>query len=177
MIADILEYCSAHAAQTLETLEALAAIESPSTDAAAGDRCGVELASRLAAAGAEVNQIDAPGRARHVSARFDGNGAPILLLGHFDTVWPVGTLARMPIRREGGRLYGPGVFDMKAGIAIAMTAVAALRAAGLPAAPIHMLWTSGRRNRQRHVAGPHRRGRPGSRAPCSCSSRRCPGAR
>ena len=61
---------------------------------------------------------------------------------YFDTVWPVGTLERMPPRRDGDRLYGPGTFDMKAGIAIALTAVAALRASGLPHPPIAMLWTT-----------------------------------
>ena len=44
--------------------------------------------------------------------------APILLLGHFDTVWSVGQLERMPFREEDGRLHGPGIFDMKAGIAV-----------------------------------------------------------
>ena len=50
----------------------------------------------------------------------------ILLLGHFDTVWPVGQLERMPLKRDGGKLYGPGVFDMKAGIGLAMLATRAL---------------------------------------------------
>ena len=53
-------------------------------------------------------------------ARSPGEGAPIVVLGHYDTVWPVGQLARMPIRREAGRLYGPGTYDMKAGIVIAI---------------------------------------------------------
>ena len=43
-------------------------------------------------------------------------GKPVLLLGHLDTVWDVGTLLRMPWRQHGGRLYGPGVYDMKAGV-------------------------------------------------------------
>jgi len=50
-----------------------------------------------------------------------------LLLGHYDTVYPLGTLAQMPCRLEKGRLYGPGVYDMKAGIALMMTAIDALR--------------------------------------------------
>jgi glutamate carboxypeptidase len=66
----------------------------------------------------------------------------VLLLGHFDTVWPVGTLERMPIRRDGDRLFGPGTFDMKAGIAIGIAAVEALRATSTPHPPITMLWTS-----------------------------------
>jgi glutamate carboxypeptidase len=66
----------------------------------------------------------------------------VLLLGHFDTVWPVGTLERMPFRRDGDRLYGPGTFDMKAGIAIGLTAVNALAATGTAHPPITMLWTT-----------------------------------
>ena len=49
----------------------------------------------------------------------------MLLLGHYDTVWDVGTLGRRPLRREGNRLYGPGVFDMKAGLALGMMALRA----------------------------------------------------
>jgi glutamate carboxypeptidase len=54
----------------------------------------------------------------------------VLLLAHFDTVWPVGQLDRMPVRRDGNRLYGPGVYDMKAGLSMAMLAVRALAASG-----------------------------------------------
>jgi len=52
---------------------------------------------------------------------------PILLLGHLDTVWPLGTLAKMPWREEDGRFWGPGVLDMKAGVVMALAAVATLR--------------------------------------------------
>ncbi|TAM78900.1 MAG: M20 family peptidase [Acidobacteria bacterium] len=55
---------------------------------------------------------------------------PILLIGHHDTVWPKGTLARMPFRIRGGRVYGPGVLDMKSGIVLAVAAVRALQALG-----------------------------------------------
>jgi glutamate carboxypeptidase len=65
------------------------------------------------------------------------------LLGHFDTVWPVGQLERMPLKREGGRLYGPGVFDMKAGIGLAALATrAVLDRSDLTTARIVMLWTT-----------------------------------
>jgi glutamate carboxypeptidase len=67
----------------------------------------------------------------------------VLLLGHFDTVWPIGQLVRMPLTRADGRLHGPGVFDMKAGIAIGMLAARALRETGTPVARrIVMLWTT-----------------------------------
>ena len=65
-----------------------------------------------------------------------------MLLGHFDTVWPVGTLDRMPLRRDGDRLHGPGTFDMKGGIALALCAIDALRATGTPHPPITLLWTT-----------------------------------
>lgn len=69
-------------------------------------------------------------------------GAPYqLLVGHTDTVWPVGTLESMPVRLEGGRLAGPGVFDMKAGLTLMVFALRALRDSGvrLPAEPVLLL--------------------------------------
>ena len=63
-------------------------------------------------------QIDFPG---------DDTSKPVLLLGHFDTVYPMGTLARMPCRVEGDRLHGPGVLDMKSGVALMLYAVEALK--------------------------------------------------
>lgn len=61
-----------------------------------------------------------------------------LLVGHTDTVWPAGTLTEMPLRREGGKLFGPGAFDMKAGVSMAVFALRALRELGveLPATPV-----------------------------------------
>jgi glutamate carboxypeptidase len=69
--------------------------------------------------------------------------APILLLGHLDTVYDLGTLQRTPFRLRGGRAFGPGTFDMKSGLVIALYAVEALRALKLrPRRPIVCLWTS-----------------------------------
>ncbi len=81
-------------------------------------------------------------RGDHLSAVWRGDEPGILLLGHFDTVWATGTLAAMPIRREGDRLFGPGVFDMKAGIAIALGSMRALLAADARRPAITMLWTT-----------------------------------
>lgn len=139
---NLLAYCDAHLSGTVAMIEALARLESPSTDKAAVDRCGAALAAMLGAAGAAVETLPQRERGDHVLARFPGDGAPVLILGHFDTVWPVGSLERMPVRRDGDRLYGPGTFDMKGGIALAVTATAALRAAALPHRPITMLWTT-----------------------------------
>ena len=127
----------------LETTESLVALESPTTDKAAVDRCGAELASRLEAIGGRVTRLTRPDRGDHLLAEFGCGASQILLLGHFDTVWPVGQLDRMPLTRSGGRLHGPGVFDMKAGIAIAMLATRALLEAGPKIDDrIVMLWTS-----------------------------------
>ena len=66
-----------------------------------------------------------------------------MLLGHFDTVWDVGQLDRMPLREEGGRLYGPGVYDMKAAIAVALQAVRVRRERAASTSPrVVMLWTT-----------------------------------
>ena len=56
---------------------------------------------------------------------------PLLLIGHHDTVWPKGTLARMPFRVQRGRAYGPGALDMKSGIVLAIAAVRAMQALGV----------------------------------------------
>jgi glutamate carboxypeptidase len=142
-IIDLRDFCRANRDWVLETTEALVALESPTTDKAAVDRCGAALAVRLEAIGGRVSRLTRTDRGDHLLAEF-GCGAPqILLLGHFDTVWPVGQLDRMPLIRSGGRLHGPGVFDMKAGIAIAMLATRALLETEAKANHrIVMLWTT-----------------------------------
>src|SRR5215207_2706213 len=139
----ILDYAERHLESTLQTIETLVRLESPSTDKAMVDRCGRALMGMLRGTGAEVEVLPQHERGDHVRARVaGGGGAPVLLLGHFDTVWPAGTLERMPLRRDGDRLHGPGTFDMKAGIALALTAVAALRATGTSPPAMTMLWTT-----------------------------------
>jgi len=140
---DLLAWCELRRGWLRETIETLVGLESPSTDKAAVDRCGAELSARLEALGGEVTRIEGGPRGDHIRADFAGSVPGVLLLGHFDTVWPVGQLARMPVREEGGRLHGPGVFDMKAGIGVAMLAVRALRELAVPDAPrVRMLWTT-----------------------------------
>jgi glutamate carboxypeptidase len=79
----------------------------------------------------------------HLRVAFGAGPRQFLLLGHFDTVWPVGQLARMPLKREAGRLHGPGVFDMKAGIGLAALATrAVLDRSPLDGCRIVMLWTT-----------------------------------
>lgn len=139
----LLNYTTSHSAWMRETIDALVRLESPSTDKTAVDFCGVELAGRLSTLGARVDRLVRDERGDHLRAEFGGTGPQVLLLGHFDTVWPVGQLARMPLHEKDGRLYGPGVFDMKAGIAMAMLATRAVHEITPARAPrIVMLWTT-----------------------------------
>jgi glutamate carboxypeptidase len=137
-----LDYCRANQDWLLEFIEALVAIESPSDDPAAVNRCGHELARRLEAAGAHVTRVSSATAGDHLRASFGHGSKQLLLLGHFDTVWPIGQLQTMPLKREGGRLHGPGVFDMKAGIALGVLATRAVMQEPPPDASIVMLWTT-----------------------------------
>jgi glutamate carboxypeptidase len=77
------------------------------------------MARELHALGATVAIVEGG----HLSAELEGVGRPLLLIGHTDTVWPEGTLESMPFRVEGGRAYGPGVYDMKACLAVLVEAI------------------------------------------------------
>lgn len=142
MPAALLDYCRTHEDWLIHLIETLAAIESPTDDKAAVDRCGDELDRQLRAIGMRTTRVTNPGAGDHLLAEIGDAGPRVLLLGHFDTVWPIGQLARMPLERRDGRLYGPGVFDMKAGIGLGMQAVRALEATGARRGRIAMLWTT-----------------------------------
>jgi glutamate carboxypeptidase len=129
-VRDLIAVCQRERRWLVDLIAELAACESPSTDPEALERCAVIWAARVAEAGAAVSRLPAVTTADHILAEWPGNGPPVLLIGHFDTVWPVGQIARMPVREADGRLYGPGVFDMKAGLAIGLLAVRALIEAG-----------------------------------------------
>ena len=142
-IISLRDFCRDERPWLLETIEALVSLESPTTDKAAVDQCGRALAARLEAIGGRVSRLPRAERGDHLLAEFGCGTSQILLLGHFDTVWPVGQLERMPLVRSNGRLHGPGVFDMKAGIAIGMLATRALLETSVSLSRrIVMLWTS-----------------------------------
>jgi glutamate carboxypeptidase len=137
-------YCREREPWLLETIEALVAVESPTDDKAAVDRCGAQLTERLRALGGDVQTIATSVAGDHLRAEFGSrNKRQVLLLGHFDTVWPVGQLQQMPLRRVGDELRGPGVLDMKAGIALAMLATrAVIDLDALAKLRVVMLWTT-----------------------------------
>ncbi|HYH01084.1 MAG TPA: M20 family metallopeptidase [Terriglobales bacterium] len=138
---ELLRFAESRFDQIIDDIRQLVELESPSNNKQAVDRCGEFIKQRFAELGGKIKvhrqkafgdqlQIDFAADRRAGSNK----AAPILLLGHYDTVWDVGTLETMPFRNEKGRLWGPGVFDMKAGIAFALHAITALRevAGGLP---------------------------------------------
>jgi len=142
-ISDLYDFCRAEHSWLIETIEALVRLESPTDDKAAVDRCGAELSSRLEAIGGRVTRLTREERGDHLLAEFGCGSQQLLILGHFDTVWPVGQLERMPVQTESGELHGPGVFDMKAGIALAMLAVRAVLETDVSSSRrIVTLWTS-----------------------------------
>lgn len=137
------DFCLSHKEWLLSTIEALVTLESPTDDKAAVDRCGDELSRRLTDLGARVQQISTTAAGNHLRAGFGSGRQQLLLLGHFDTVWPVGQLQRMPYACRDDRLEGPGVLDMKAGIALGMLATRAVLELGPPHdTRIVMLWTT-----------------------------------
>jgi glutamate carboxypeptidase len=139
----LLSACESHRDWAIALIEDLVGLESPSGDVAALNRCGAALAHQMAALGGRVAPIAAAGAGDHLRAEFGTGDSQVLVLGHFDTVWPIGQLERMPVRLDDGRLFGPGTFDMKAGIAQALLAIRALADAGRPwPHRIVTLWTS-----------------------------------
>jgi glutamate carboxypeptidase len=126
--AELLRYLGGRQEAMIGVIRRLVEQESPSFDKAAVDRLGDLLAAEFTRAGSRVRMHRARHFGDHLQADFPGaRGRPVLLLGHFDTVWELGTLASMPFRAGGGRLWGPGVLDMKAGIAQMLFAIEALR--------------------------------------------------
>jgi glutamate carboxypeptidase len=124
----VLEFLQAHQDNMLADLGQLVNRETPSTDKAALDDCAQALAEQAIAMDAEVEIIPSDDTGNLLTLRWgDGNAsAPILLLAHFDTVWPMGTLDHMPFQVKDGIATGPGIFDMKAGLVQGLWAVRAL---------------------------------------------------
>ena len=133
--------------EMIGTLEAFVCAESPSTEKAAADVCAELIANQWKKRGVSVELIGQKHRGTHIRVtRAASSSRPrgqLLVLGHYDTVYAVGTLAKMPFRVVAGRIHGPGVFDMKAGIVQALFALDAIQhlQAGL-AKKIVFLWTS-----------------------------------
>lgn len=124
-----LHYFEQRRDQIVETIRRLVEIESPSDNKQAVDRCSAFAAEEFAALGGRAQFHRATEVGNHLQVDFPGETQqkPVLLLGHYDTVYPLGTLTSMPCRVGNGRLWGPGVLDMKSGIALMIHALQALQ--------------------------------------------------
>ncbi len=126
----ILEYIGARQDAMVDLLRDLVERESGTYDKADVDQLGAFLRERLNALDFDTSVIPVERYGDHVVGRRAGTGGRhVLLVGHFDTVFGHGTLRERPWRVADGRAYGPGVYDMKGGLAILLTALEALRAA------------------------------------------------
>jgi glutamate carboxypeptidase len=132
----------------LDLTRKLVRAESPSEAKSAVDACAALAAAHFRQLGGRIKQHRHQHHGNVVEARFGprastrGGAQPILLLGHLDTVWPLGTLQSMPCRVRNGRLWGPGTLDMKAGVAMAATAIELLIEADLLRREIILLLNS-----------------------------------
>lgn len=120
------EFILAHDAWLHETIDALVSIESPTDDKAAVDRAGAEFRRRAAAIGMRATVEPRSEAGDHSVAEIGEGGRRILIVGHVDTVWPHGQIARMPLARREGKLWGPGTLDMKVGVSMGLLATRAV---------------------------------------------------
>ena len=130
----------------LSTLRPLVEAESPSLEKIPADRCCGLLATEWRKRGLRVERISQKHRGDHLRVTWpqkSRSAGQLLVLGHYDTVYATGTLAKMPFRVSSAKVYGPGTFDMKAGIVQALFAVEALQRLKAPLRHhIVFLWTS-----------------------------------
>ncbi len=127
-----LRYFQQQRSRIVDTIRELVEIESPSDNKQAVDRLAHLLAGKFESLGGKTRlhrssefgdslQIDFPANSP------TAQGQPVLLLGHYDTVYPLGTLSNMPCKVDGGKLHGPGVLDMKSGIGLMLHAIEGLQ--------------------------------------------------
>jgi glutamate carboxypeptidase len=110
--------------QMLKMIAELVRLESPTEDRTAVNRCVTLLEAWIKASGGKSRRSKQTAAGDLLIGRFGrSTGKPLMLLGHLDTVWPLGTLKTMPFRVGEGRAWGPGVLDMKAGVVMALTAL------------------------------------------------------
>ncbi|HFD40386.1 MAG TPA: M20 family peptidase, partial [Anaerolineae bacterium] len=135
----LLDYFSARQEEMVQTLGDLVMLESPSSEREAVNNVGDYLAEAFAAVGAAVERLPQDAFGDHLRVEWGQGKEQVLLLGHMDTVWPLGEVESRPfqVSADGKRATGPGVFDMKGGLVIGLYTVQALRDLGLE--PAHRL--------------------------------------
>src|ERR1051325_899139 len=147
LLLELLRVLKPRLSKMLAVLRRFVTTESPSLEKAAADRCCGVIAKEWRRRGAQVERIAQKHRGdqlrlTYISEKSHPTGQ-LLVLGHYDTVYSTGTLKGMSFRITGGKAYGPGIFDMKAGIVQALFALEALQQARIALRKrIVFLWTS-----------------------------------
>jgi glutamate carboxypeptidase len=139
----ILDWLAGQAQAMQDLLQKVVDIDSGSRNEAGVTAVATALRERLEAAGVAVQFEPVPGYGVLLHAQVPGpaEGAPILLMGHMDTVYPAGTAARRPFRVEDGRAYGPGVADMKSGLVMNVFVAEAFARCGGLTAPLQLFFS------------------------------------
>jgi Acetylornithine deacetylase/Succinyl-diaminopimelate desuccinylase and related deacylases len=132
--ATLLQYFEDRQSEMLEFMRWLVEQESMSREMEATRRIAENLGERIAGIGAAVDLLSSPQYGSTLRARFApghesqaSDDKQLLVVGHLDTVWPIGTLSARPFSIEGERAFGPGIFDMKSGVTIAAFAMRAIK--------------------------------------------------
>jgi glutamate carboxypeptidase len=131
--------------QMRKMIAELVGVESPTEDRAAVNRCVTLVEEWIQASGGKSRRSRQTSAGDLLLGQFGPvrtKAKPLMLLGHLDTVWPIGTLKKMPFRLSGGRAWGPGVLDMKAGVVMALSALRTLHEAGQLHRPVIFLLNS-----------------------------------
>ena len=139
----VLDWLASQQQAMQDLLQKVVNIDSGSRDEAGVTAVAHALAERLQAAGVPVQFEAVPGYGvlLHAQVNAAGEGAPIVLMGHMDTVFPAGTVAKRPYREEAGRAYGPGVADMKSGLVLNVFVAEAFARCGGLNAPLHLFFS------------------------------------
>ena len=139
----VLDWLASQQQAMQDLLQKVVNIDSGSRDEAGVTAVAHALAERLQAAGVPVQFEAVPGYGvlLHAQVNAAGEGAPIVLMGHMDTVFPAGTVAKRPYREEAGRAYGPGVADMKSGLVLNVFVAEAFARCGGLQAPLHLFFS------------------------------------
>lgn len=140
----IKEYCQSQLSAMLELTKQLVNVDSPSTSREGVEQVAAILQAKMAKLGMTTRQIDRGKPGMVLVGELDGpvGVAPVILLGHLDTVFPVGTVEQRPFQQNGDQLSGPGIFDMKGGLVIGLFAIQTLVELGLRHRPIKMIIVS-----------------------------------
>ena len=129
----ILEYAQKETVNYLTTLKGAVELESLTYgDKATVDKCGEYFQKLFKGIGFEITVLPQTGCGDHFIGEYGAGKEAVLIVGHYDTVFPIGTLKTMPWKIEDGKVYGPGALDMKGGIVLAYYAIKCLQELGIP---------------------------------------------